>query len=960
MSNDNNQVCPTLAIDTFIRRDDKLRRTDKEEQCLKAFDSTLYEMQKNTNPPREPQTCLWFLENPKFLSWRDESTSCLLWVTADPGCGKSVLSRALVDEHLLGADSDNTTSCYFFFKDTSDDQRSATSALAALLHQLFSSDYGAGLIRYALPEFNKHKEISSEFEAMWRIIEKIAMDPDSSKIVFLLDALDECEATGRITLIKKLADLERRRTSCPSTTINLKVLVTSRPYWEIEQDFTELIKDIPSIELKGDKESKSIQQEIDLVARAEIERLPNEIFVPHEVKHQLLDLILGMDNRTYLWLHLTLALIKAEMRIDASMISSFSLMHDTLAKTYTAILDRSRKPEITRRLLHIVAGAYRPLTLTEVEAMLFIREGMRSQNDLMLQGENQFKTTVRNLCGLFVRVVDNKIYLIHQTAKEYLIRAAKDLTPSRKAWRHSFESGESHFTIATICLQYLLFSEFESDPLVIEDEVTEAWPMEVFDRRRRKADQYSANYYILQYAARYWHIHFREAKPELMLALVEAALEVCDVKSKRCKTWLQVYWTNPVGSEIGNHFFQIPKGISTLMIACLFGHEVIVQKLINNGTNVNCIGGRGEAALTFAALGGHLAVVQQLIKAGAIVNSDKYNDNTPLVYACFGRDEAVIQELLNAGARLNGIEFKNLEIDIGYFLIAEAYPEVTERSLKSFLEYTIESRREDILENFIDAGLDINAHLFSEGVTLLHLAAIVGELLIMQLLVDNGAQIDVRDDEDKTPLFDAVYTGSRDIVQLLLKSGADPNARDDNGQTPLHAATTGCRDVVQLLFDYGADPNARDDKGRTPLHAAATGCRDVVQLLLDYGAEIEVIDDGGCTPLHTVARQSREQIANAQLLLEHRARVSARDREGCTPLNIAAAYGRTELSQLLLKYGAFVDACNNSGETPLIVAAKCGNRDIVQLLREHGASIEFTDKRGMTHSTVPAINDLSS
>jgi hypothetical protein len=78
-----------------------LRRTDKEEQYLNAFRSTLYETQKNMNPGREPETCLWFLKNSRFLDWRDKSVSCLLWVTADPGCGKSVLSRALVDERLL-------------------------------------------------------------------------------------------------------------------------------------------------------------------------------------------------------------------------------------------------------------------------------------------------------------------------------------------------------------------------------------------------------------------------------------------------------------------------------------------------------------------------------------------------------------------------------------------------------------------------------------------------------------------------------------------------------------------------------------------------------------------------------------------------------------------------------------------------------------------------------------------
>jgi hypothetical protein len=160
--------------------------------------------------------------------------------------------------------------------------------------------------------------------------------------------------------------------------------------------------------LKGDEESESIRREIDRVATAQINGLPKENFVTHKIKHQLLEHILAMDNRTYLWLHLTLDLIKAETRIDTSMIKNFSLVHNTLEKTYTAILYKSKNLELTKRLLHIVVGTDRPLTLTEMETMLFIREDMRAEKDLMLQGEAVFKTTVRNLCGLFVRVVDNK------------------------------------------------------------------------------------------------------------------------------------------------------------------------------------------------------------------------------------------------------------------------------------------------------------------------------------------------------------------------------------------------------------------------------------------------------------------------------------------------------------------------------------------------------------------------
>jgi len=60
----------------------------------------------------------------------------MLWVSADPGCGKSVLVRYLADEVLPGSSA--RTTCYFFFKDDFEDQRSATGALCSILHQLLS------------------------------------------------------------------------------------------------------------------------------------------------------------------------------------------------------------------------------------------------------------------------------------------------------------------------------------------------------------------------------------------------------------------------------------------------------------------------------------------------------------------------------------------------------------------------------------------------------------------------------------------------------------------------------------------------------------------------------------------------------------------------------------------------------------------------------------------------------
>lgn len=93
------------------------QRSKKERACLSALDKTNYKDYKNNNPDRIFGTCKWFLNSEKFSKWRQSRNSDLLLVTADPGCGKSVLSKSLIDDELRS--TDQSTTAYFFFKDDS-------------------------------------------------------------------------------------------------------------------------------------------------------------------------------------------------------------------------------------------------------------------------------------------------------------------------------------------------------------------------------------------------------------------------------------------------------------------------------------------------------------------------------------------------------------------------------------------------------------------------------------------------------------------------------------------------------------------------------------------------------------------------------------------------------------------------------------------------------------------------
>src|SRR5436190_21078489 len=104
-------------------------------EILKRLYTSPYRDRKDRNPDRIQGTCEWFVAHELFRDWEESKSSTMLWVSADPGCGKSVLAKYLVDSVL--ATTKSRTTCYFFFKDGFRDQTNVLSALCCLLHQLF-------------------------------------------------------------------------------------------------------------------------------------------------------------------------------------------------------------------------------------------------------------------------------------------------------------------------------------------------------------------------------------------------------------------------------------------------------------------------------------------------------------------------------------------------------------------------------------------------------------------------------------------------------------------------------------------------------------------------------------------------------------------------------------------------------------------------------------------------------
>ena len=177
--------------------------------------------------------------------------------------------------------------------------------------------------------------------------------------------------------------------------------------------------------------------------------------------------------------------------------------------------------------------------------------------------------------------------------------------------------------------------------------------------------------------------------------------------------------------------------------------------------------------------------------------------------------------------------------------------------------WAIEHDQASALARFVDLGLDTNATVDQdENSTLLHLAVRHGSLSTVKLLLQNGANINARNEYQKTPLFEAIRQRNQKIVNALAEAITDiSQALVDfsTALTPLHAA---CRYALPLaarpFLELGDDLRAKDVSGKTPLHhvlsretsishhAGDDGDEvlETVMILLGFGETTDQIDWG--------------------------------------------------------------------------------------------------------------------
>ncbi|ANB59930.1 ankyrin repeat domain-containing protein [Anoxybacteroides amylolyticum] len=238
---------------------------------------------------------------------------------------------------------------------------------------------------------------------------------------------------------------------------------------------------------------------------------------------------------------------------------------------------------------------------------------------------------------------------------------------------------------------------------------------------------------------------------------------------------------------------------------------------------------------------GDLSAVRDYIKTEKEINFQTKN-GTPLDIAMKTKHKKIVVELLRAGAKSAYMPLPPLS-----FTIASVLPqseETNEELVKQMInKQTVKERDKD-------------------GNTPLHYAIDSGDIELVRLLVQHGADVNATNEAGTTPLMKAAQFGQTEIVKFLYAHGADINRTDDQGETALSKAVEGNQvATVQFLLQAGANVNIKTTIGKTALMTAAEyGYDNLVSLLLRHGADVNVKDKTGNTALSLAQYWKHESI----------------------------------------------------------------------------------------------------
>lgn len=311
-----------------------------------------------------------------------------------------------------------------------------------------------------------------------------------------------------------------------------------------------------------------------------------------------------------------------------------------------------------------------------------------------------------------------------------------------------------------------------------------------------------------------------------------------------------------------------------------------------------------------AALARFQIGVGVLIDAGANLKATTKTGKTALMIAADNGDARTVKTLLDKNLPVNQTD--------GAGRTALIYA--------THFNYAQNPNKLEVVETLLKAGANVNLitpdFCGGGGTSALMSAAANSNLVLVKLLLNNKADVNLMCDDGQTALRTAIQFQSYDanpgryeIIKTLIDAGADVNAADKDGQTNLmFVVNTSTPETVEMLLKNGARINARDKKGETVLMKATSYKTEIVDVLLEHGADPNIVADGDYVSV------DGKRAADCE-----------------TALMQAVDSGATQIIEMLVRHGANVNFACGDGETALTKAAQDSQVETVKKLLESGA-----------------------
>jgi NACHT domain len=524
---------------------------------------------------RASGTCSWILDTFELKTWLgDVKTSSnysnILWLHGLPGKGKSTMAITLVEElpNTPFFASGQKLLAYFFCDSSSEDRTTATGILRGLLYQLVRQQ--PELLRLILPKYNDRKErLFSSFDSLWGVFMDVVNDPSTGKKYIIIDALDECESRSQETLLKQFKQSFHPSTSGYAAP-NIRILITSRPHPEI----TEYLEQFNNKDISSFDESK---RDMELFISERVAQLKARKKYTEKIAVEVTRILMQNEEGTFLWIGI--ACDELDKIQSKDVIQYLKCLPSKLYSLYQRLLDRcvQSNPDEAKikRLLSVITVSRRPLSVSELSLACELYMDEEEEERL------EFTRDEINSCQLLVIIRDDKVQLLHKSAKDFLMGSDK---------KHFINESKAHAIFAYRCVDHLLQH------------------LQTNDIERRLEDDS-----FLEYSVNFWPEHAHLAKKDF--AVVPSQADFFNPNSTQMQAWLNLsgrpqgysifhvaarwnilelihYAMSMVypNTEYHDNDFVDEDGATPLEVAIFFGHIAIFSALLerlNESTVVN-------------------------------------------------------------------------------------------------------------------------------------------------------------------------------------------------------------------------------------------------------------------------------------------------------------------------------------------------------------------------------------